>query len=143
MKDDGIGDRLIRELRKQTLDENVLLFHYEALDLSTLFYFDKSSKVILIDAVKSGARPGAVSKYAITSPSEPILQLPNLHELQLYDMIDLADQKDLLSCPFVIIGVEPKDCNPGEGLSPEIEEVLPCAIKLVLEEIENSEVGRR
>ena len=50
-------------------------------------------------------------------------------------LLNCARQTGVLKCPIVIVGVEPKDCTPGEGLSVEVNEALPKAINAVLEEL--------
>lgn len=136
MRDDGIGIQVVNELRKLNLGDEVLVYDYQAMDLSLLLCFEKASKVIIVDALKSGSPPGAVSKYSVTKNEEgPLLRLPNLHELQLYDIVDLASQTGILPFPLIVIGIEPKDCTIGEGLTDEVAAAVPKALSKVVEEL--------
>jgi hydrogenase maturation protease len=137
MHDDAIGIEVVAELRKRELDEKILVFEYRTLDLSLLTYFKNSSKIVLVDALKSGQVPGTVSKYSVSDSKNPMSTLPNLHGLQLYDVVDLASQTGVLSCPIVVVGIEPKDCTPGEGLSDEVKGALPKVINVVMNELLN------
>ena len=138
MKDDGIGIFVARELAKNhSLGDKVLVYEYQAMDLYLLFQFKGAKKIILIDALKSGSPYGMVSKYEITSKEGPLLKLPNLHELQLYDMLDIANATGLLVCPVVVIGVEPKDISPGEGLT----DALAGSVSMISMEVAN-EINR-
>ena len=137
MKDDGIGIFAARQLKKShSLGDKVVVYEYQAMDLSLLLQFKGATKIILIDALKSGSPPGTVSKYEITSREGPLLKLPNLHELQLYDMLDIASETGLLACPVVVIGVEPKNVSPGEGLTDAIAGTIVKIFSEVKGEIE-------
>lgn len=141
MKDDGIGLQVTRELKRHDLGKEILVYDYQALDLSLLWEFQGASRVIFVDAMKSGERPGTISRYTIAASKDPLIQLPSLHALQLYDMFDLASQTGLLSCPVIIIGVEPKDCDVGEGLTEELTAALPRVVDKVIEELRVAEQG--
>lgn len=135
MKDDGVGILVAKELRRRNLGAGVLVYEYQALDLSLLWQFRGASMVIVVDALRSGGSAGTVSTYSIKPREGPLLQLPGLHALQLYDMFDLANQTGTLPCPVTIIGVEPGDCNPGEGLSQEVSASIPRVVDAVLQEL--------
>lgn len=133
--DDAAGIELVEELRKLNLGDDVLLFDYSSLDLELLSYFKGSSRIVIVDALKAGGVPGTVSKYRISNSTDPMSQLPNIHEMQIHEVVDLARQSGVLSCPVIIIGIEPRDCTPGEGLSVEVRCALPNAISDVLVEL--------
>lgn len=135
MRDDGIGIHVAREVGQRNLGKEVLVYDYQEMDLSLLEYFQGASKLVLVDALKSGKPPGTVSKYSIAPREDPLIQLPSLHGLQLFDIFDLANQAGLLSCPVIIVGVEPKDCSPGEEMSEELAAALPRAVDEVIKEL--------
>jgi hydrogenase maturation protease len=137
MRDDGIGIHAARQLKKsRNLGDKVIVYEYQAMDLSLLLQFKGATKIVLIDAVKSGSPAGTVSKYEITSKEGPLLKLPNLHELQLYDMLDIASETSLLACPVIVIGVEPKDVSLGEGLTNTVAGAFYALISEVKSETE-------
>jgi hydrogenase maturation protease len=135
MRDDAIGIRVGEALRGLRLRKDVLVDACQTVDLPLLSRYGGASKVIVVDALKSGARPGAVSRYAIAARVGPIRSLPGSHGLQLHDIFDVARDTGLLTCPVVIIGVEPKDCSVGEGLTPELQAALPNAVAAVGKEL--------
>jgi len=135
MRDDGIGLEVATELKRHDLGSQVLVYDYQALDLSLLWEFPGASKVIFVDAFKSGVTPGTISRHVITANKDPLIQMPSMHALQLYDVFDLASQAGLLSCPVIIIGVEPKDCSVGEGLTDELLAALPRLVDEVIKEL--------
>ncbi len=135
MRDDGIGIHVAREVRQRNLGTEVDVYDYQEMDLTLLEYFQGASKLVVVDALKSGNPPGTVSKYSIAPREDTLTQLPSLHGLQLFDLFDLAKQAGLLSCPVIIVGVEPKDCSPGEEMSEELADALPRAVDEVIKEL--------
>jgi hydrogenase maturation protease len=137
MMDDGIGLQVAKELRHRDLGGGVLVFEYQTLELSLLWQFRGASKIIVVDALRSGGSPGTVSTYAIAPRDGPLLDLPSLHSLQLYDMFDLASLSATLPCPVTIIGVEPLNCSPGEGLTEPVSAAINQAVDAVVRALGN------
>ena len=52
-------------------------------------------------------------------------------------MLDIASETGLLTCPVVVIGVEPKDVSLGEGLT----DALAGSISVIIEEVTNETSG--
>lgn len=140
MHDDAIGPKVVEELKGRKIGENVLVFDYGSLDPALLAYFKGSSKVVIVDALKAGETPGTVSKYMVSESNNPLPRVPSLHQFELYDLVDLAAETGLLPCPIVIIGIEPKDCAPGDGLSDEVKQAIPNVINEVLTELNQAGV---
>jgi len=137
MKDDGVGIQAAKELKRRDLGAGVHVFEYQTLELSLLWQFRGASKVIVVDAMRSGGTVGTVSTFAITPREGPLRSVPGLHALQLYDMFDLANQGGMLPCPVIIVGVEPADCSPGEGLTERVSAALPQVVEAVVRELDS------
>jgi hydrogenase maturation protease len=135
LRDDAIGIEVAEELAHHRLKENILVRSCQAADLSLLAQFSGATKIVLVDAFRSGALPGTVSRYAILPSRGSLDSIPGLHSLELRDMFDIATQSGLLTCPVTIIGVEPKDISPGEGLSPELARAVPKVLSAVVDAI--------
>jgi hydrogenase maturation protease len=135
MKDDGLGIRVAEALMKKNLGEDVSVQEYPDMDLTVIENLEGPSRVIVVDAVKGGKEPGTISKYTIRSRKGDLPELPSLHSLKLIDILDLAMNSGILTCPVVILGVEPQDDSPGIGLSPSVESALPKVIEAVIKEL--------
>lgn len=135
MTDDGLGLRVAEELKKMNLEESVSVQVYPEMDLAVIGTLQDASKVIIVDAVKGGKQPGTISKYKFTPRKEEIVELPSLHSMKLSDLLDIAMSSGTLTCPVILLGVEPKDDSPGTELSPEIESALPKVIEAVIREL--------
>jgi hydrogenase maturation protease len=138
LRDDAIGIEVADELALRRMKRNVLVRSCRAADLSLLAQFAGASKIVLVDALMSGAPPGTVSRYAVSPNKNPLDSIPGLHSLDLRDMFDIATQTGLLTCPVTIVGVEPKDLSPGEGMSPELVRAVPKVLSAVVDEVNSS-----
>jgi hydrogenase maturation protease len=135
MRDDGVGIRVAQDLKKKELGENVSVQEFPEMDLTVIEKLHGASTVIVVDAVRGGKEPGTVSKFAFVPRRDDLTELPSLHSLELSDVLDLASSTGILTCPVVIVGVEPKDDSLGNGLSPEVEAAVPKAIEAVIKEL--------
>lgn len=131
LRDDGVGIEVAKELQRRSMGEDTIVRAHQTFDLWLLSEFSGASKLIIIDAVRSGSPPGTVTEYEVAPRPGPLSSLPGLHSLELHDLIDFASRMGLLCCPVTIIGIEPKDCGVGEGLSQEVERAIPEVVTLV------------
>ncbi len=137
MKDDGVGIRVAKEVMLK-VEGKADVYEYGEMDLSLLGYLRDASLIIIVDALRSGRSPGSVSKYLFSPDSHPV-EVRNLHSMQLHDLLNLAAQTGVLTCPVTVIGVEPRDVTYGEGLSEEVRSALPAAVEAVMEEVDQRE----
>jgi hydrogenase maturation protease len=134
MKDDGVGPEISRRLRGMHLGPYVVVCDSMSVDLVTVWQFRSAKKLLVIDAIRSGDRPGVVSRYSLLPGMENAPWLPSLHGLDLSSAVDLA-APDGLASRMVIFGVEPEDCSPGEGLTKSVEAGIPGAVDVILSEL--------
>ena len=132
LRDDGVGIVVAHELQHRDLGEGILVRAHQTFDLWLLSEFSGASRLIIVDAVRSGSVPGTVTEYEVAPRPGPLSSLPGLHSLELHDLIDFTSRTGLLGCPVTIIGVEPRDCQVGEGLSPEVGRAVPEVVALVV-----------
>lgn len=135
MRDDAIGLRAAERLRRICKDGDVVIYETQDVDISLLLQFSGAKKIVVLDALTSGEPPGTLTLHKIAAGKGSLDQLPTLHSLQMHDLFDLASDKGLLSCPVLIVGVEPKSLEVGEGLSEEAEKALPAMVALAVEQI--------
>ena len=135
MRDDGIGIEVVRALRRLSLGDDVIILERQAADLSLLAYSEEASKLVIVDAMKSGNPPGTIIKFDATKPQSRLLRVPISHEFRLYDLVETAKESGIHLCPIAVVGVEPADCGIGEGLSKPVADALPLAIHEVVKEL--------
>jgi len=140
MHDDGLGIEVAKELRKSDLGEGVEVIERQLPDLSVLLRPEGALGIIIVDALKSGARPGTLTKLRVGEKGSPSLRVPLAHELGLDDLIEFAGRNAIPLCPITVIGVEPASCEVGEGLTNTVAEALPSVLSEVVEELRRFEV---
>ena len=138
LRDDGVGVAVAEELQRRGIGGGVLVRAHQNIDLWLLSEYSGASRLIIIDAARSGSAPGTVTEYEVAPGPGPLGSFPGLHSLELQDLIDFANRTGLLSCPTTVIGVEPKDCSVGEGLSQEVGRAVPETVALVIRKSEES-----
>lgn len=118
-KDDGIGIHLINILKNEKLRETITLVDGGTATIDMLAYLTDFNKVILIDCLRGGYKPGTIYKIKpeeIKSCNKENLSLHDVQILEVIKMAELFGKK-----PDVIIyGIEPEDISLGT----EITQVL-------------------
>lgn len=91
--------------------------------------------LIVIDAVASGAAPGAIHRFdAITRPIPKNAFRCSTHAFGLAEAIELSRALDEFPQNLVIYGIEGKNFAAGVGLSPEVEKAACEAVRQVFAE---------
>lgn len=139
-RDDGIGSYVIQELKKRELPENITMEDFGISGFKTALEIGNYDKVIFVDAIQSGKKPGEL--YKSTLNREEFLERPSLsscsvslHESDLEKILSSAAVINTYPKEVVIIGCEPKDLSQGLELSDEIKKGVSKIIDLILEEI--------
>lgn len=133
MRDDGVGVYAVRYIRDKVPRE-VTTVEGAVYSVDLISYMEGYGKAIFIDGIDAEEEPGAIFRFSpedLKSGSNPV----SVHELGPLDLI--RDAKLLDQCPeeVVIFAVQVKELGLGEGLSPEVERVLPKLAELVMKEI--------
>jgi hydrogenase maturation protease len=130
MKDEGVGVHVAHALRELPLPDDV-----EVIDGGTSadvgFDVERAERVIVIDAVRGGGRPGTIYRFAADAvPSAAGLR--SSHNVGLLQTLrnGLTEQREIL-----IIGIEPKAVDCGLDLSPEVAAHLPRIVEIVRQEL--------
>lgn len=95
-----------------------------------------AGKVVLIDAVVTGAVPGHVFRFeAHREPLPAELFRGSSHALGVADAIELARALGRLPPVVILYGVQGRSFAAGVGLSPEVEAAVRESAQRVVEEI--------
>jgi hydrogenase maturation protease len=136
LKDEGIGVHVAHALQRVPWPSNAGL---EVVDGGTLpdapLSFEEADKLIVIDAVEAGGKPGAIYRFCAEDVSLDDRILTSLHQISLLENLWLMERLRQKPKDVVIIGIEPEDTNYGLELSAKLQQRMPQIIKAVLEEI--------
>ena len=134
LKDEGIGVHVARRLANAGLPENVRVVDCGTRLLDALSFVKNADRLIVIDAVRTGAQPGTLFRLRDKDIAESPKRSVSLHQLSLLEALEMAD-KVVARPTATIIGVEPEDVSPGTELSSTLATALPKVVDLVLEEV--------
>jgi hydrogenase maturation protease len=137
IKDEGIGVWIVRELKKRNLPQGIEIIDGGTASLDIFLSMKNIHKLIIIDALKGGGKPGTVYRLYprdLLATSEFSV---SLHQMNVFDALSIAKKIRKIPQETVIIGVEPKEIDWGLGVTSDIKRKFPEITDIVLEEIEN------
>ena len=103
--------------------------------MTLLHYFEGRDKAIIIDCAFMETEPGTIKRFVpddVTSVKK--LSHHSLHEVDILNVIKLADQVG--SCPgeIVFFGIEPKSVEQQQSLTPLLQGKLSEYIEIIKQE---------
>ncbi|AGK62201.1 hydrogenase maturation protease [Archaeoglobus sulfaticallidus PM70-1] len=136
LRDEGVGVRVVEELRKLELPDYVEVYDGATLGIALLNLLSDSDKAVIVDAVFGGGKPGDIYRFSLYEILDtPLKNLISAHDIDFVTAFKMG--KDLLNLPqnIVVVGIEPKTIEEGMELSDEVKKAIPKAIEIILEEI--------
>lgn len=135
--DDGFADAVLRALEEESLPEQVELFDAGTSAIDLMDIFDGRRKLIVLDAVRGGQKPGTLYRFSPEQVESGGLPMNSLHQVGLLETLKLAELVDCKPQQTVVIGVQPSSTALGIGLCDEVRLAVPQAVRLVVNEIEH------
>ena len=136
MGDEGVGVRALEALReKYEFPEGVRFLDGGTMGLDLIYYLEGTDKLLVIDAISSGAPPGTIK--VLEGPEIPSMLAGkfSVHQIGMQDLffaLDITGKRPSEAC---LIGIEPKVIELGLELSPEIKKALPGLLNAVVERL--------
>ncbi len=119
-RDDAVGLIVARALRQKNLD-NIEVRELSGEGSALIEAWQGAERVIVIDAVQSGASPGTIFRFeAHQQPIPTEFFRYSTHNLGLAEAIELARTLGQLPKELIVYGIEGRDFTVGEGLSLEV-----------------------
>lgn len=125
-RDDGVGPVVAGRFEQESGD-SVQVVHEPADPMRLIDLWRDRQLVIIIDAARSGEKPGTILRFEpLRSPlPEEIFPSYSTHTMGLTKTIELARTLDRLPRRLVVYGIEAQNLDSGEGLSVEVEAAVP------------------
>jgi hydrogenase maturation protease len=137
--DEGIGVRVIEELKGLELPDGVAVVEGGTAGLGLIGLMEGYQRVIIVDAADMGHPPGRIVRFIPSEAQFKTAEAPlSLHQIGLGEVLALAKALEVAPAELVIIGIQPGLLEGGAGLSPEVEEAIPQIIRTILDELDNS-----
>jgi len=142
MGDDGVGPYAVKLLEaRYEFPENVELQDLGTPGLGITAAFSEYDAIILIDAVSAKAKPGTVKLYRrdelVKVPLKPRV---SPHDPALVEALLFAEFSGKCPQEVLLVGVVPKACELGCGMSDAAHSGMEGAIREVLEELHRLDV---
>ncbi len=137
-RDDGVGIEVVRRLAARWTERpeaaGIDFVDGGTLGLELLGLVAGSARVVVVDAVALGARPGTVTLVREALSFGRRSGTLSVHELGLGDL--MAAARLLGAAPSVLlVAVEPAELGVGLGLSPTVAAAVPSACAVVEAEL--------
>jgi len=143
MGDDGIGVKVIDELKKQDIfkdADNIEIIDGGTSGVDLIFTLQDADKAIIVDAIDAGQDIGEIKVFSLEDISGINKKSKLFKSFSMHDM-DLAEVFELLKTLKInknirIIGIKPKNIGYSDSLSPEIANKIPEIISLIRKELQ-------
>lgn len=150
MGDEGVGVHIIQELQQNyssrvKTHSNTSRHSIEFIDggtsaIDVLLSVGDVDKLIIIDAVKKGGKPGDVYRIHSNFAGKTFGKLEknntSMHDLGIIEALRISGAIDQIPKEIILIGVEPKEIEPKMELSAEVKKEIPKIMKVILSELE-------
>lgn len=134
-RDDGVGLEVARRLRERA-PARVKVVERGGEGAELMEAWREAGAVILIDAVRSGARPGTLRRIDCRLHQlDRSLFGDSTHAFSVAEAVELSRVMGRLPARLVVLGVEGSDFTAGTELSPDVRKAVPLAVDAALEEI--------
>lgn len=135
--DDSVGLLVARRVAAENLPQAAVLM--ETGDISALIAaWQPYDRVILVDAVMSGAEPGTIHRVVVSDSLPTDELVTSTHGFGVAQAVELARALGLLPRHLVLYTVEGRQFTIGAPLSPEVEAAVERVAQLI-----SQEVGKR
>ncbi len=141
LTDDGLGVHVINQLNKRDFSREIEILEGGTLSINLLDELIGREKVIAIDAVKGGQKPGTLYKFNYSE----VKQFYNNNTMSLHqlDFVKALEIGEFLGKPLpeiTIFGVEPESLGMSMELSESVQSRVPDVIDAIIREVEYQNV---
>lgn len=130
MGDEGIGVRVVEELRRRPLSGAVDVVDAGTIGLDLLFVLEGYGRAVIVDAAEMGLPAGEVRVFG---PADLVEAGPvtDAHGVGVAQVLEVAEATGLCPANVVLVGVQPEKVGPALGLSECVEAALPGVVRCV------------
>ncbi|MCX8031675.1 MAG: HyaD/HybD family hydrogenase maturation endopeptidase [Thermodesulfovibrionales bacterium] len=138
LKDEGVGVHAINKIRKEySFTPHVEIIDGGTLGLDLLPYFEKYSKILIVDAANLNESPGTIKVFNINELSKLICKKFSVHHIGLPDIITACKLLNLHHEEIKLIGIQPYSIESGLELSPLISNKINLLIDHIIQQLDN------
>lgn len=134
LSDDGVGFRVIEELKKTVRTKDITLENAALAGLELLDLLSGYDRVIIVDAIQAGGRPGQL--YRLTPGSlQSTSHAGTPHDVNFATALELGKKLNIpLPEKIDIVAIEVLDVTHfSESCTPEVAKAIPEGVKMVMD----------
>ena len=136
--DDGLGAAAVARVeRDYRIPPGVQLEDGGTLGLSLLGLLAESEHVILVDAVRTGKRPGTMVRIDGEEVMDAVRERLSPHQVGVADVLDVVRLLDYYPSSVTLLGLEPDRIELSVVRSSAVEAGLDTLVDAVIHEIRN------
>jgi hydrogenase maturation protease len=133
--DDAAGLIAARRVNEQA-SEHCSVIEHTGEGAALMELWKGADTTIVIDAVRSGAAPGTVSRFdAALCPLPVSMFRDSTHAFGLAEAVELGRALKQLPPQLIVYGIEAQNLKAGTSLSPAIEFAVQTVVERVLQEL--------
>lgn len=133
-RDDAAGLEVLDALRGSDAD-SVQLVESDGEPTRLLDAFELAPRVVMVDAVVTGAEPGTVHRFTDEELPDQMGIGQSSHLVQLWETIELGKLLGRLPNGLVLVGIEATDFDNGEGMTAPVATGVVTAVEVILAEL--------
>lgn len=131
MGDDGVGLAALAALRDEGPAPGVELVDGGTWGMNLLPIIEGARRVILLDAIRTGAEPGSVIELDREALPRGFAHKLSPHQIDLREILALGELRGTLPGEMRAIGIEPAVVEMSTALSPVVAAALPEMLRRV------------
>jgi hydrogenase maturation protease len=133
--DDAAGLIGARRVKEQ-VSEHCSVIEHTGEGTALIELWKDADQVIVIDAVRTGAAPGTVSRFDATlSPLPASMFRDSTHAFSLVEAVELGRALNQLPRQLIVYGVEGQKFQAGTNLCPAVQFGIEGVVERVLQEL--------
>ena len=143
LSDDGLGIRVVRELKNRLDDRSVAFEELSVGGLQLFDYLIGTEECIIVDAIKTGTQPaGTLLRFVQTPDTEPV-KITSSHQIDLGQILGLAR---FMGAPLpkrlTVYGIEADDITTfSEQCTGEVARSIGRLVDLICRDLMDNESG--
>lgn len=137
--DEGAGIRVVEEVSKHQLPEGVEVVDGGTLQMALTDIIRHRQKVIVVDAVSGGDKPGSLYRFNVDDLQEATSQIGSVHDIGVIEAVFFLNLTEEMPPEFIFYGIEPQSLEPSLELTSVVANALPRLTQMVMKEAGISE----
>jgi hydrogenase maturation protease len=145
LSDDGVGIRVVQELKKRLADTSITFEELAVGGLELLDHIVGCRECIIVDAITSGEQPAGTLFRFIQLPDQEPVKLTSSHQIDLGQVLGLARLLGAsLPKKLTVYGIEVADITTfREACTEEVSKAIPKLVELICHDVHQNGISSR